>query len=244
MITLARRQMDFGGATVVMSRGTGSVFYYHGDSCQSEADRNGISLAPYIHAIYDLLLQCRARHVLMIGCGGGTLGTMLARSCREVVIVDDDPYAITVAKRYFSLPFEVTCHVVDGLTFLKRNEIRFDAIVVDAFTCDRMPDHLCSVDFFKIACRNLRAGGSVFVNALVAHDLDLCADHAARRIGVTGLQTLILDTLGRVNRNAIVVGGEVDQLKLPSSHFIPEVEAEELAHELKLMRFRKARGLR
>lgn len=244
MITLARRETESGDVRVMMCRSTGSVFYYHGYSCQSEADRNGISMAPYIHAIYDILVQGQARDILMIGCGGGTLGTMLARSGRAVVVVDNDSHAITIAKRYFSLPFEVSCHVTDGRTFIEQNEGKFDAIVVDAFTGDLTPDHLCSTEFFRLARERLNPGGPILVNALVEHDLDHHADHIAHRLGTSGFQTMILDTPGRVCRNAVVIGGKFDQLKAPSITFIPAVEAIELVQEVRRMRYRKARRQR
>lgn len=241
MITLARRQTDFGDTRVVACRRTGSIFYYHGHICQSEADRNGVSLAPYIHAIYDLLLQHEAQHILMIGCGGGTLGTMLARSGRSVVIVDNDPHAIMVAKRYFALPFEVTCHIADGRTFLEQNETQFDAVVIDAFIGDRIPEHLCSRDFFRLIRESLRKSGSVFLNCLTAHDLDFRADHLAHALCLSGFRARILSTQGRVEQNSVVIGGAIDELRLPSIHLTPEVEADELMQDLKRMTFREAR---
>ena len=50
-----------------------------------------MSLAAYVHAIYALLAQSQAQQILMIGCGGGTLGTMLAAAARQVTIVDINP---------------------------------------------------------------------------------------------------------------------------------------------------------
>ena len=70
---------------------------------QSRADVNGISLDAHIHAIYGLVLQHAGKSVLMIGCGGGTLGTMLARAGRRVSIVEINPVSIRLAKRYFGL---------------------------------------------------------------------------------------------------------------------------------------------
>jgi len=56
----------------------------------------------------------------MIACGGGTLGTMLARAGRRVSIVEVDPVSFTLAKRYFGLPPNVACHVDDGLALVLR----------------------------------------------------------------------------------------------------------------------------
>jgi hypothetical protein len=48
--------------------------YMEGGFIQSEIDPGSVSLASYIHAIYGLLYQADSQNILMIGCGGGTLG--------------------------------------------------------------------------------------------------------------------------------------------------------------------------
>lgn len=58
--------------------------------------------------------------MLLIGCGGGTLGTMLTRAGKSLTIVDINPQSIALARRYFSLPHQITCHVEDGAAFLTR----------------------------------------------------------------------------------------------------------------------------
>ena len=73
----------------------------------------------------------------MIGCGGGTLGTMLDRAGRSVTIVDINPQSIALARQYFSLPEQIPCHVVDGAAFLRRSQATFDAIIIDAFIEER-----------------------------------------------------------------------------------------------------------
>ena len=55
----------------------GAVTYWLGRGPQSLADRRGISLAAYIHALYGLVRGAKAKTVLLIGCGGGTLGKMM-----------------------------------------------------------------------------------------------------------------------------------------------------------------------
>ena len=76
MITLERRETRYGSITIFRRKLSGSIVYDQSGSYQSEADQDGISLAAYVHALYDFLLQGGARNVLMIGCGGGTLGTI------------------------------------------------------------------------------------------------------------------------------------------------------------------------
>ena len=75
MITVAERKSRFGAITILKRKATGSLLYVQGDSFQSEADENGISLVGYIHAIFGLVRQAGAKRVLMIG----------RASCRERV---------------------------------------------------------------------------------------------------------------------------------------------------------------
>src|SRR2546421_6272475 len=84
---------------------------------QSTADVNGISLHAHIHALYGLVLQHAGKSILMIGCGGGTLGTMLARAGKRVSICDIDPDSLKYPKRYFRLPRNLARPVGDGLDF-------------------------------------------------------------------------------------------------------------------------------
>jgi len=121
MITLTKTATEFGDITIAQSRVVASHIYWQGGWQQSEADRNGVSLAAYVHAIFGLLAQTSARATLMIGCGGGTLGTMLARTGRSVIVVDINPQSIALARQYFSLPEHVTCYVENGASFLRRN---------------------------------------------------------------------------------------------------------------------------
>jgi spermidine synthase len=241
MITLTKKCTAFGDITILISRATGAVAYCHGDHYQSEADPNGISMAGYIHAIHALVAQTPSRDVLMIGCGGGTLGTMLAATGHEVTIVDIDPESIGLARQYFALPPEIECHTGDGRAFLEDSQKVFDVIIVDAFAGDKVPENLCSVPFFQLARQKLSPSGSIFLNIFVAHDLDADADRVAGRMAEAGLQVRLLDTPGRIVRNVIVMGGAVMALQLPSPLIMPTVGADAIVTELEQMRFRGRR---
>jgi 2-polyprenyl-3-methyl-5-hydroxy-6-metoxy-1,4-benzoquinol methylase len=91
MITLTKTASEFGEIAIVQSRVAGSHVYWQEGWPQSEADRNGVSLAAYVHAIFGLVAQTPAHETLMIGCGGATLGTMIAHTGRSVTVVDINP---------------------------------------------------------------------------------------------------------------------------------------------------------
>ena len=238
MILLDVIDSEFGIIQVLQRRLSGSLMYQQGGCQQSEADLNGTSLASYIHAIYGLIIQNRALNVLIIGCGGGTLATMLAKSGRNVTMIDINPASFALARKYFHLPITVACHVSDGQSFLQRFRTLYDAIVVDAYDGDCMPTHLQSLEFFYLVRKRLSADGSVFVNVHLHGDSDRHADQIAVRIGNVWKDVRILDALGATDRNAIVMGGVVGQLSSPGLIVPPAMDVPLMEQELLAMRFR------
>jgi spermidine synthase len=222
---------------------TGSISYWQRGDHQSQADRNGVSLAEYIHAIFGLLRQAKCRRVLMIGCGGGTLATMLDRVGVEVVMVDIDPTSFEVARQYFHQPHGIECHVADGRAFLKRETRRFDAVVLDAFSKQVVPKHLLSTAFFAQVKSRLRARASLFlINLIIADDDDPMPLRVTRKLGHIWRQVRLLDQEEWIDRNAIAMAGAVRDLKRPKLLMRPARRAQRIVSGLRTMRFRDLDG--
>jgi spermidine synthase len=238
MIVLDLVDSDFGPIQVLQRRLSGSLLYKQGGSCQSEADWDGASLVSYIHAIHGLTLQNDARSVLVIGCGGGTLATMLAKSGRDVTMIDINPASFAIARKYFRLPVTVACHVSDGKSFLRKSRTLYDAIVMDAYHGDRIPAHLESWKFFDLAQQRLSPAGSIFANVHLQNDFDRRADKTAACMSSVWKDVRILDSEGVLDRNAIVMGGAVSQLDAPHLTIQPAIDAERIEQELLTMKFR------
>ncbi len=245
MARIARSGGSFGEITILRSRAGNSRIYMQGEGLQSHVDRDGVSLSYYIHALYGLVVQTRARDVLMIGCGGGTLGTMLARIGRNVTVVDIDAVSFALAREHFALHPAIRCRIGDGAELLRRCRGRYDAVVVDAFMGDRVPPHLRSAEFFRDARRCLGRSGHVLANVLLDHDRDPTADAIAAGMAAAGFQAQVLDTPGEVDRNAVVVGSLAGGLKPPRLLVPPRLDRNRIAGELDAMRFRpwRRRGL-
>ena len=220
---------------------TGGVSYWQAADNQSLADRRGVSLADYVHAIYGFLRQAKSRNVLMIGGGGGTLATMLCRAGARVTIVDIDPLCFEIARRYFKMPGTVECHVGDGAVFLRRSTHRFDAIVLDAFSDEVIPKHFLKSTFFNLVKSHLRARGIFLINIVVAGDSDRTPDRIARLMGRTWRDVRLLDSDGWENRNAIALAGAVKKLKRPRLTMRPQIRARQIAAELRILDFRALR---
>lgn len=228
-----------GVVSIYRDPATGAVLYGLAGWGQSTADTNGIALASYIHALYGLLSQAGARRVLMIGGAGGTLATLLARDRgRTVTVVDTDPLAFDLARRYFAMPDSVVRHVGDGAAFLAADAQTYDAIVLDAFIGDVIPAHLRTPDVFAAMRARLAPGGVVLVNVHLKHDFDDYADTMAKTMKTAWPEVRVLDAMGQCPRNAIVMAGRVAALRPPKLLVAPNTNAGVMKTELALLAFR------
>jgi spermidine synthase len=242
---LARTKSPFGPLIFIEKElKSGAIVYRQGEYYQSRADKNGVSLIDYIHAIFGQLRQMQAKTVLMIGCAGGSLATMLSRVGCDVVAVDVNPQAFDLARRYFALPAQVECHAADGFDFLLTTRRKFDAIVVDAFHGGRIAAKLLSEPLFAQAAKRLRTDGIIFTNVHVASDSDTMPERVASSMSAASSDVRILDRPGTKYRNAIVASGAVCGLKKPALLMPPAIEAAKLAKALaamQLLRWRESK---
>jgi spermidine synthase len=114
----------------------------------------------------------RARKILFIGLGGGSLQKRMWRDFPDVdqQIVELDPVVRDVAYRYFKLPRSprVRVTVEDGRRFLQQHDERWDAIVIDAYFSDSLPFHLTTIEFLELARSRLAPGGVIASNLIGA----------------------------------------------------------------------------
>lgn len=218
--------------------GTGAVTYELEGCNQSAADAEGISMASYIHALFGLLSQAKARNVLILGSAGGTLATMLARGKKAATLVDIDPQAFLLAREYFQLPDSVACHVADAAAFLQSCRESFDAIVMDVFIGNEIPAHLQTAEFFALARPRLSADGVMLTNVHVKHDFDDFADRIAKAMRGAWPDVRVLDAMGQCPRNAIVMAGRVSGLREPALLMPPRTNPGGIRIELERLRFR------
>ena len=230
------------GHTIIQDRNTGKVSYWQKEYHQSVADAAGISTADYIHAMYFFLMQARVRDVLMIGCGGGTLATMLVRSDVKVTVVDLHKFSFDIARKYFHLPKAVTAHVADGIEYLKTHRQRNDALVLDAFGEGGMPEAFMQPAFFRLAKSRLKPRNSLFLmNVIVADDDDETPDDLVRALRRQWGRVRLLDTDGWIDRNAVIAAGAVTNLKKPKVLMPPSPGGGKLVNELDVLDWRAIR---
>jgi cyclopropane fatty-acyl-phospholipid synthase-like methyltransferase len=237
-----RRTVPSPGHIIIQDDRTGRVSYWQKEYHQSAADARGVSTADYIHAMYFFLMQAQSRDVLMIGCGGGTLATMLHRSGVTVTVVDIHKLSFDIARGYFAMPESIDCHVGDGIAFLKRNPRRHDAIVLDAFGAGGMPEAFKTPSFFRLAKSRLKARGGLFLmNVIVDDDEDATPDRLVRAMRKQWSKVRLLDSDGWTDRNAVIAAGAVTGLKRPRLLMPPKPGTGKLARELDILDWRRIR---
>jgi SAM-dependent methyltransferase len=242
MITVSSLPSPIGEINVRRMLQTGATIYEQGDCCQSEADEQGVSLSSYIHALFSLIWQKRSARVLMIGCGGGTLATLLVRAGVQVTVVDNNPNSFFLAHNYFQMPAQVNCVVADGADYLDVSGELYDAVVLDAYNGSRIPGHLRSPRFLKLVKRRLdRSEGIFLANVFLHHDFDLTADRMIHTASSIWHEVALLDGRGHSGRNAIALAGAINNLELPTLLIPPSSQTISIQFELSLLKFREGR---
>jgi spermidine synthase len=94
------------------------------------------------------------RRVLIVGLGGGSIPTALREILPEaqIDVVEIDPAVTRVAKRFFGFKDGPKMKVIemDGRMYVKRalrDELTYDAILLDAFDHEYIPEHLLTREF-------------------------------------------------------------------------------------------------
>jgi spermidine synthase len=146
--------------------------YFQDGLTQNAVDSTHQSLSFYTYALEALTraYQPRLQHALVLGLGAGMVPMRLSGSA-AVDVVDIDPASFKTAQRYFGFdPARVSTHQADARAFVHQCPRRYDAIVVDLFNGDGMPEYLVTREFFRDLKRCLADDGVVVFNTFA--DLD------------------------------------------------------------------------
>ena len=218
MVLLEELDTEFGNIKIMRSKRDGTYSYYQEACFHSQINADGVSTCGYVHVMYSIIRQAQARRVLMIGCAGGTLATMLHNVGCKITVVDINPHAFALAKRYFQMPEAIKCVVGDGWSYLLKTSQHYDAIAIDAFSSDgTVPEQFINEDFYHVVREVLDPLGVVVVNVMVEHDMDMLADRIALNMEASKMPAVLFDWPGRHNRNVIIAGGVVDHMQIASS---------------------------
>lgn len=180
----------FGKVRVIERIDDGARYYMTGGSAQTLIDAEGTSLFGYVNALKLLLRRCP--RVLMIGGGGGSLASMLARKGHVVTVVDVDPLSAKLAREFFDLHPKVNWHTGNGLTYVADKTAEFDAVVVDACTSRGTVAAFIDVKWIERAMRALTPNGVLMINLVHDVDRDCNSTQLADQIADKGLHVILL----------------------------------------------------
>jgi spermidine synthase len=126
----------------------------------------------YTHMVMGGLLfttTTAPKRVLVVGLGGGTIPTALREVLpqAEIDAVEIDPAVTKVARNFFGFKDDdkLKVHEVDGRVYVKRairEGKKYDAILLDAFDHEYIPEHLLTREFLT-EVKSLLAPGGVLV---------------------------------------------------------------------------------
>ena len=122
----------------------------------------------YAERLERTLCEAGETRALVLGAAGMTLG--LGAPCAlDVTFVDIDPAQERIAALFLDAPPETagTFEAADARAYLRGNPGDWPAIVVDTYSNRRtLPQHLLTVEFYRLARSKLLDGGSLYVNFL------------------------------------------------------------------------------
>jgi spermidine synthase len=238
MPLIRRIKTPYGDVQVRRDARTGAMHWLQGGSRQSESDGLGVSTSAYIHAMFGLIVQQPAAHVLCICGAAGSLASMLSLRVRKVTLVDINPAAFDIARDYFSLSPQVACVTAEGAAFLKDHDTVYDAIALDVYEGSEIPPQFLTPRFARLARSRLHPKrGRLVVNVFVPWLDHPLADQVAATLGATFRRVRQLDEPGPAHRNCIVAAGDVAGLAPPKLIVAPACEAAKVAADLAAYRF-------
>ncbi|WP_366655791.1 fused MFS/spermidine synthase [Fodinicurvata sp. EGI_FJ10296] len=163
---------------------------------------NGVAPASigFPHALTAIARQRnRSQGVLVLGLGIGSVPMMLTGEGYPVDAVEISPTVVDIATDYFGFdPGRVPVHEVDARIFARHcpgdDGQRYDAILVDLFAGDGIPDHLVTREFFEDLRSCLTPGGTVAFNTIATANASIIdSDLLATVVSVFGMTTVIED---------------------------------------------------
>src|SRR6185503_15784396 len=162
MQLLARFAGPNGEIAVIEDRSTGARHYREGGVSQSCVLPGGEAGVEYVRLMAALLAGSDS--VLLLGCGGGSLASMLHRGGSSVTILDVNPVSFELARTFFWMPSGIACIVGDMRTFMRKQTRRFDAIGIDVGGPDFSYEAVLDPETIPRVRSALREGGRIAVN--------------------------------------------------------------------------------
>ena len=186
MHVLARFTGPNGEICVLEDPSTGARLYEEGGVSQSRVLAGGEADVAYVRLMAALLEG--GADVLLLGCGGGALATMLHRRGSRVTVVEVNPISFQLARTFFWMPSGIECITADVREFVCPQRRTFDAIGIDVGGPRFSYEEVLAPATIARVRRALRAGGRVAVNISLEAPDDPVPGRIADRLAAEGLE--------------------------------------------------------
>jgi spermidine synthase len=205
--------------------GSFSRMYFQDGLLQNSVDSDNRSLSMYTYALEALVMAYRPelRSALVLGIGAGMVPMRLASHGIDVTAVDVDPVSVQAATAIFGFDrTKVRVHIADARTFLRSCYGGYDAVIVDTFYGDGVPEYLSTRDFFHDLKHCLGERGVAVFNTFADLDHPQAYAHLLTTLR-TELPFIVLyrPNYGAKHVNSFIVAG---------SKPLPTPAAVELSH--------------
>jgi spermidine synthase len=144
----------------------------HSAMDKDDPDRHVFTYTRYFHLPYLFVDDPEEiDRVLFVGGGGFTGPKRFASEYNATVdVVEIDPEVVRVAKEYFRLEEsdQLNVHTGDGRQYLRETDHEYDLVVLDAYKKDKVPFHLTTREFMRLASDRLSEDGVLQANLISA----------------------------------------------------------------------------
>ncbi len=115
-----------------------------------------------------LVYQPEPANIIMLGLGGGVTTQYMKKYLPStlITVVELDNEVINMAKKYFGVKESKQYQLVtnDARVHLRKNRIKYDIIMIDAFRGGYIPFHLLTTEFYKLIEKRMTKKAVLVIN--------------------------------------------------------------------------------
>jgi hypothetical protein len=175
-----------GEIRVLEEAATGARLYEEGGITQSRVLPGGEAGVAYVRLMAALLAD--GGNILLLGCGGGALATMLHRRAAKVTVAESNPLSFGLARTFFWMPAGIECIVADMRELAPCPAGTLGAIGIDVGGPRFSYEDVITTSAIAGLRRALREGGRIAVNISLEAPDDPVPGRIADRLAAEGLE--------------------------------------------------------
>jgi spermidine synthase len=203
MRVIARFAGPNGEIRILEEPSTGARSYCEGGVNQSRVLAGGLAGIDYIALMAQLLAN--GGDILLLGCGGGALGSILHRQGRRVTVVDVNPLSFQLARTFFWMPHGIECVTLDMRDFVRDETRTFDSVGIDVggprFSYEKVLQSATAGHIRRL----LRERGRIAINISCQEPSDPVPCRIADIFAAEGLNVWLFKENDEAEMNAIIL---------------------------------------